>query len=84
MRYGVATNFGLICANEAKTANTDSIAQTDLVVTQDEIECISMIGALAGSTPNDLVGLEFTRYGSHANDNILATIWFIGIVIRRP
>ena len=84
LRRGVVTDFGLICAGEAYDANEDSIAAGEVAVTLSEIECIDITEALTGSTALDLVGMEFTRYGSHANDTIGADCYFIGVVIRRP
>lgn len=84
LRRAVTTDFGLICAGEAYNANQDTIAAGEVAVTANEVECLDITAALTGSTPLDLVGMEFTRYGSHANDTVNAVCYFVGVVIRRP
>ena len=84
MRRGVATDFGAICAGEQYDANSDTIAAGEVAVTSGEIECIDLLDSLTGAVAEDLVGIEFTRYGSHGNDTVNADCYFIGVVIRRP
>jgi len=82
LRWTAVTNFGLICSNEDYQTHTDSIAATLTAVTQDEIECIDFSAALTGAVGGDLVGIEFTRTGSHGDDTVDADVHFIGIVIQ--
>lgn len=84
VRRGVVTDFALVDASEVYNVNQDSIAAGEVAVTINEIESIDITDALTGSTALDLVGMEFTRYGSHVNDTIGAACYFIGVLIRRP
>ena len=79
LRYNVATDFG--ANGEARTANSDSIAATDLAVTADNIVEISMLAALDGVAALDYIGLTFQREGSHANDTI-TDCYIIGLQLE--
>ena len=82
IRWNVSTNFAKLCNNEDYQTHTDSIAATDSGVTADELECLDITGALTGALGEDIVGLEFTREGSHANDTIGDSVHFIGVYIE--
>jgi len=81
-RWAASTNFGAVCSNEDYQTHTDSIAATDSAVTQNEIECIDISSGLTGALGGDLVGLKFTRYGSHANDTISGTVHYVGVLVE--
>lgn len=84
MRRGVATDYGAVCLGEQYNAHTGTVATGEVAVTTGEIECIDLTGAIALAVSRDVVGMEFTRYGSHGNDTVNADCFFIGVVIRRP
>jgi hypothetical protein len=77
LRRSVNTEFGKICADEAYNTHTDSIAAGEVAVTLNELECIDVAAAFTGIAQNDLVGLEFTRHGSHANDTVNANCYLL-------
>lgn len=81
-RWAVSTNFGAVCSNEDYQTHTDSIAAADSAVTQNEIECLDISSGLTGAVGGDLVGLKFTRYGSHANDTIGGTVHYLGVLVE--
>ena len=83
LRRGVVTDFGEVCDEDYDT-HEDSIAAGQVAVTTKKVECIDVTAALTGSGERDLVGMEFTRYGSHASDTVNADCYFIGVLIRRP
>ena len=81
IRWAAWTNFGQICANEAYTAHSDNIGVIDSPVTQNEIECLNIMGALTGIAAGDVVGLEFLRYGSDINDTVDDHVYLLGVWI---
>jgi hypothetical protein len=77
LRRSVNTEFGKVCADEAYNTHTDSIAAGEVAVTLNELECVDVAAAFTGIAQNDLVGLEFTRHGSHANDTVNANCYLL-------
>ena len=69
-RWECATNFGAVCSNASYQQHTDSIGATASAVTQDEIECINITGALTGAVGGDLVGINFKRTASNVADTV--------------
>jgi len=85
LRWGVATNFAEVCANEGYQTHTDSIALGQSAVTADEVECLDITDALTGAAAGDLVGLEFTRDAVLGNgDTIGDEVHYVGVVLRIP
>jgi len=82
LRYHVDTNFGDPCS-ELYTAHSDSIAATQVAVTVNQITCIDITAAFTGVALGDVVGLEFTREGSHALDTVNADCYYLGILLTR-
>jgi hypothetical protein len=79
MRYSVTTDFA--AHGESRTANSDSIASTDLVVTADNLIEIDIRAALTGLAENDYLGLNFLREGAHANDTTSSVI-MLGVLLE--
>ena len=69
------------CGEDFET-HTDSIGANATAVTTDERECIDISAALTDATGGDLVGLQFIRLGSDANDTVNADCYFIGVLIQ--
>lgn len=84
LRWGIATNFAEVCANEDYQTHTDSIALGQSAVTADEVECLDITGGLAGALAGDLIGIEFTRDAVDALDNINDEVHYIGVIVRAP
>ena len=82
MRWSVSTNFADPCS-EDYDAHTDSIAANDTAVTTDKVECIDVTAALTGVSLGDVVGLEFNRHASHANDTVDADCYYLGVLLTR-
>lgn len=82
IRYSVATNFAEICNSEDYQTHTDSIAATTLGVSTDQVNCIDISAALTGALGNDVVGMEFTRTGSHGDDTVGAAVHYVGVYIE--
>ena len=82
IRWSSATNFARICAAEDYNAHTDSTATADSACTVNKVTCLDITGALTGMAAKDIVGISFTRYGSHANDTIGASVFFLGIYVE--
>ena len=81
MRWGCATNWGSINTPEDYDQHTDSIAANDSACIVDRLTAIDISAALTGCAAYDLVGLDFTRYGAHANDTINAAAYYLGVYI---
>lgn len=81
MRHDVATDFGEACNDEAYNTHSDSIAAADLAVTIDELECIDISAGVTGVAAGDVIGVEFTRYGSHVNDTVGASVFLLGVIL---
>ncbi len=81
MRHDVATDFGEACNDEAYNAHSDGIVAADLAVTTDELECIGVSAGVTGVAAGDVIGVEFTRYGSHVNDTVGASVFLLGVVL---
>ncbi|MBA7490878.1 hypothetical protein ES702_01421 [subsurface metagenome] len=77
LRRSVTTNFGKI-GLENYNQHSDSIAVGEVPVTQNKIEAIDVSDAFTGIAAEDIVGFEFTREGSHANDTVNAPCYVIG------
>jgi len=77
MRYGVEVEFGKICADERYDTHTGTVAPYENVVGMSLLECVGMTAALTGIGQGDDVGLEFTRYGAHANDTVDANCYLL-------
>ena len=73
--------YAAVCG-EAYNTHTDSIAATTTAVTTDEIECIDITAALTAATGGDVVGIQFIRTASHADDTVNATVYYLGILIQ--
>lgn len=82
LRRSVATTFGGLCVNEQFDTHTDSIAEGNVAVTADEIECLDITNALTVATGGDIVGIEFTRHGDDALDTVNADVHYLGIYIE--
>lgn len=82
MRRSVSTNFGKICADETYNIHTDGIAAGEVAVTINELECIDISAALTGIAIGDIIGVEFTRAGSHANDTVNADCYLLGFRLQ--
>lgn len=82
MRRGVDTDWGKLCTVEDYDSGTGTIAAGEVAVLQSDMACIDISVALAGIAAGDLVGVEFTRYGSHGNDSVGASCFYLGIRVR--
>jgi len=82
LRYHIDTNFGDPCS-EDYDAHSGTIAATQVAVTINQIKCIDITAALAGVALGDVVGLEFTREGSHALDTVDADCYYLGVLLTR-
>ena len=71
------------CTEDFET-HTDAIAATDTPVGTygDEVECIDISAALTDATGGDVVGIQWIRLGSHANDTVDADVYYLGILIQ--
>ena len=78
LRRNASTNFFKICAGEVYNVHTDALAAGEVAVTINVGECLDISGALDGIALGDLIGVEFTREGSHANDTVNANCYFLG------
>jgi hypothetical protein len=76
------TDFAALCSNADFEENTDTIAATATAVDIEQLECINIAAALTGAAGLDLVGLKFTRQGSHANDTIGKEVIYLGVLIE--
>jgi hypothetical protein len=83
LRRSVTTEFARPCGAEHYDNHTDSIAASQVAVTINHIMCLDITAALTGITAGDMVGLEFTRHASNVLDTINATVYFLGILIKR-
>jgi hypothetical protein len=81
LRWGCASNWGSINAAEDYNTHTDSIAANDSACTVNRLTTINISAALTGAAAYDLVGMDFTRYGAHANDTINAVAYYLGVYI---
>jgi hypothetical protein len=76
------TNFAGMCANKAYDEHNDAVAAGASTVTDNEVECLSIAGALTGAVGLDLVGLKFTRLGSSISDTIGNAVHYVGVLIE--
>lgn len=81
LRRGVETDFA--ARGEVYNLNSSSIAAGQVAVTANEVENLNVSAALPGIDEGDIVGLEFTRYGSNALDTVNADCYFLGILLTR-
>ena len=79
--YWQCDTNGAACGEDFET-NTDSIGATATAVTTDEIECIDISDAFTGFTAGDVVGIQFIRLGSNANDTVGADCYYLGLLIQ--
>jgi hypothetical protein len=84
LRFSIDTNWAESCAGEDYNINVDAIAANDLAVTINELECININAALTGIAAGDVVGINFTRYGGHANDTVDADVYYLGARLTYP
>jgi hypothetical protein len=77
LRRSVNTNFGKVGVGENYNQHTGNIPAGEVPVTLDKIEAIDVSDAFTGVAAEDVVGLEFTRHGSHANDTVDAACYLI-------
>jgi len=77
LRRSASSNLGKICSGENYNQHTDSIAAGEVAVTINDLACIDVAAALNLALAGDLVGLEFTRHGSHANDTVNANCYLL-------
>ncbi|GAI40363.1 unnamed protein product, partial [marine sediment metagenome] len=84
MRIGITTDYGKICAGEQYDTHDEVQVAGEVAVTSGEIECVTLTNSITAAAALDLVGMSFTRYGSHIDDTVDADCYFIGVVIRRP
>lgn len=82
IRWSTSTNFAKICITEDYNTHTDSTATADSACTISKVTCLDVTSALTSATAKDIVGVEFVRYGAHANDTIGASVHFLGIYIE--
>ena len=69
------------CGEDFET-HTDTIGATTTAVTTDEHECIDITAALTAATGGDLVGIQFIRTASNADDTVDADAFYLGILIQ--
>ena len=79
--YWQCDTNGAQCGEDFET-NTDTIAANATAVTTDEIECIDISDAFTGFTAGDVVGIQFIRLGSNANDTVGADCYYLGLLIQ--
>jgi len=79
--WTAVTDFARICVNEAYDTHQDTGGATS-TITQNELECLDISGALTGLSANDWIGLEFTRDGDNIADTVGAPVYFIGVRVR--
>ena len=82
LRRSVATTFAGLCANEQFDTHSDTIAEGNVAVTDDEVECLDITGALTVATGGDIVGMEFTRHGDDALDTVNANVHYLGVYME--
>lgn len=82
LRREVATNFGKICAAEDYNTHVGAIAASEVAVLINDLTCIDVTASLANLAAGDLVGLVFTRDGSHANDTVGADCYLLELNIQ--
>ncbi len=82
LRREVVTNWGKVCSTEHYNAGSDAIAAGEVAVLADDMTCIDIAAALTGIAAQDLVGVEFTRHGNHANDTVNANCYLLGLRIQ--
>ncbi len=80
--WDCATSFAGVCVNEDFETHTDSIAANAIGVDVEQVECIDISAALTGAVGDDVVGIRWTRQGSHANDTVNADCYYLGILIK--
>lgn len=80
--FTVLTVFGKICADEQQDAHSDGLGATTLTMTDDELECLSLIDALDDVAPGDNIGVTLSRDGDNQNDDLEATVNAVGIRFR--
>jgi hypothetical protein len=68
LRYNVASRAA--GSGDDKDSNTDTIAATDLSVTDNQLAEIDISAVLTAIAAGQTIGIQFTREGSHANDTI--------------
>lgn len=78
MRRSVATDWGAICS-EVYNLTSDAIAAGEVAVVINVLECVDISTALTAIAANDLVGVAFTREGTHIDDTVGANCYLLGI-----
>jgi len=68
MRWQMDNDFTAI--GETSVENTDSLTATDLSMTANVDIELDVAGSLTGIAANDVLGIQFTRRGTHANDTM--------------
>ena len=81
MRRNVATNWGVV-GTGLYNATADAIAAGEVAVVINILETIDISAALTAIVANDLVGVAFTREGSHVNDTVAANCYLLGLRLR--
>lgn len=79
VRIAFSSHFG--GSGEARDANTDSIAEATIALTQKEITEIDMTGTLTGLAAGDYFSMNPNRAGAHGADTI-ADLFVIGLLIE--
>jgi hypothetical protein len=82
MRRSVDTNYGKVCINEDYNTHVDNIAAGEVSVSISDLECIDISAALTLLGHEDLVGVDFTRHGNHANDTVNADCYCLGFRLQ--
>lgn len=78
MQWSTVTNFGKICSDQDYDARSDAETDQTTAITQNDLECISVISSLDGIVPGDLVGFTFIRRATQAGDEIDGAAYYLG------
>jgi hypothetical protein len=79
-RRSAATDIAA-CGEDFET-HQDTVAEGNVAVTTDEVECIDISAALTPAVGSDFVAISFTRHGDDALDTVNADVYYVGIYIE--
>jgi len=85
LRMSVATNWGEVGSGEVYNSDVGAIAAGEVAVNINHVVEIDISAAFTGVAPvapDDAVGIEFTRHGNHANDDVDADCYLLGVRIE--
>lgn len=80
--FGVQTDIGKICSGEKYDTHQGTLAPRTQVVGISNLECIGLSAALTSVAAGDIVGGEFTRYGSNGSDTVDAACYYLGLQVQ--